>query len=153
MGPPSGFYAIQGLLKAKDCHVRADLFDRLPTPFGLVRGGVAPDHQKIKGVVKIYEKIASDARVRFFGHVCLGVDISIDELMDLYDAVVLATGNESDRRLGIEGEDLDGIYSATEFVGWYNGHPDFQNRDLGWIRRIVSLWLAMGMSLWTSPGS
>lgn len=126
---PSGFYAIQALFKRKDLEVRADLFDRLPTPYGLVRGGVAPDHQKIKNVIRVYDKVATDERCRFFGNVLLGEDMTLEELTARYDAVVLATGNESDRKLGIPGEELDGVYSATEFVGWYNGHPDFQDRD------------------------
>lgn len=126
---PSGFYAIGALLKQKDVHVTADLFDRLPTPFGLVRGGVAPDHQKIKNVTRIYERIGRSDGVRFFGNVVLGRDIQMDDLTKHYDQIVLATGNESDRKMGLPGEDLDGVYSATEFVGWYNGHPEFANRD------------------------
>jgi len=126
---PSGFYAIGALQKQKDLHVTADLFDRLPTPFGLVRGGVAPDHQKIKNVTRIYERIGRSEGVRFFGNVVLGRDIQIDDLTKHYDQVVLATGNESDRKMGLPGEDLDGVYSATEFVGWYNGHPEFADRD------------------------
>ncbi|MEE2787619.1 MAG: FAD-dependent oxidoreductase [Myxococcota bacterium] len=136
---PSGFYAIRALYKSGKAECRVDLFDRLPTPFGLVRGGVAPDHQKIKNVVRVYESIAEDERTRFFGNVTLGVDITIDELSARYDAVILATGNEADRRLGLDGEDLKGVHSATEFVGWYNGHPDFQDRqfDLKNTQRVV----------------
>ena len=126
---PSGFYAAEALLKADAFAVRVDMFDRLPTPYGLVRGGVAPDHQKIKGVVKVYEKISADERFRFFGNVMLGRDVSVGDLTAHYDQVVYAVGNESDRRMGIDGEELDGVFSATEFVGWYNGHPDFRERD------------------------
>lgn len=124
---PSGFYAVQALLKA-DPEVRCDIFERLPTPYGLVRGGVAPDHQKIKKVEKSYAKIAANERVRWFGNVELGSDVQIDELLERYDQVVLAVGAQSARKLGIPGEDLRGVFSATEFVAWYNAHPDFQDR-------------------------
>ncbi len=124
---PSGFYAADALLKAPGVNVRVDLFDRLPTPYGLVRGGVAPDHQKIKAVTAVYEKLALDARVRFFGNVKLGADVSVEELRARYDKLVYAVGCESDRHMGIPGEDLKGSFSATEFVGWYNGHPDHQD--------------------------
>ncbi len=125
---PSGFYAIGALFKS-DLECTTDLFDRLPTPFGLVRGGVAPDHQKIKNVIRVYNKTAAHENFRFFGNVMIGCDLSVDDLLRHYDCVIYASGNESDRAMGIEGEDLDGVYSATEFVGWYNGHPDFQDRD------------------------
>lgn len=123
---PSGFYAAEALLKSPSLEVSVDMFDRLPTPYGLVRGGVAPDHQKIKSVVAVYEKVALDQRMRFFGHVMLGRDVQVDDLKKRYDMLVYAVGNESDRRLGIAGEDLSGNHSATAFVGWYNGHPDFR---------------------------
>ncbi|HVS14549.1 MAG TPA: FAD-dependent oxidoreductase [Thermoanaerobaculia bacterium] len=125
---PSGFYAAAALFKA-ELEVTVDMFDRLPTPFGLVRGGVAPDHQKIKNVIRVYDKTARDPRFRFFGNVSVGRDVAVAELAARYDAVIYAVGNEADRPLGIPGEDLDGVYSATEFVGWYNGHPDFQDRS------------------------
>lgn len=125
---PSGFYAAEALLKAPGLTVRVDLFDRLPTPFGLVRGGVAPDHQKIKSVAAVYERTASDPRIRFFGGVKLGRDFTAQELAERHDAVIYAVGCESDRRMGIPGEDLAGSHSATEFVGWYNGHPDHRDR-------------------------
>ncbi len=125
---PSGFYAAEALLKAQGLSVRVDLFDRLPTPYGLVRGGVAPDHQKIKSVIAVYERTALDPRLRFFGAIRLGHDISVKELTARYDAVIYAVGCESDRRMGIPGEDLAGSHSATEFVGWYNGHPDHRDR-------------------------
>jgi ferredoxin--NADP+ reductase len=124
---PSGFYAADALLKAPGLTVRVDFFDRLPTPYGLVRGGVAPDHQKIKSVIAVYEKTALDPRVRFFGNVKLGRDVSVEDLRARYDQVVYAVGCESDRHMGIPGEDLKGSFSATEFVGWYNGHPDHRD--------------------------
>ncbi len=136
---PSAFYAAEALFKTDGLAVRVDMFDRLPTPFGLVRGGVAPDHQNIKGVVKIYEKIAAHPRFRFFGNVTVGRDLVVTDLDALYDRVIWAVGNEGDRKLGIDGEDLEGVFSATEFVGWYNGHPDFRDRKfpLERARRVV----------------
>jgi ferredoxin--NADP+ reductase len=127
---PSGFYAAGALLQQKDYHVSIDIFDRLPTPYGLVRYGVAPDHQKIKSVIKIYERTLSDARVRYFGNVDLGSDISHDEMKAHYDQIIYAVGAQSDRKLEIPGEDLPGSFSATEFVAWYNGHPDFLDYEV-----------------------
>ena len=124
---PSGFYAAEHLLKHLP-GVALDLFDRLPTPFGLVRGGVAPDHQKIKSVTRVYEKIAAHPGFRFFGHVRIGADLSREELLRHYHAVVYACGAQSDRALGVPGESLAGSHAATEFVGWYNGHPDYRDR-------------------------
>ncbi len=124
---PSGFYAAEALFKTVPA-VTVDMFDRLPTPFGLVRGGVAPDHPKIKTAVRVYEKIADRPDFRLLGNVTVGEDISIDELRRHYDAILLAYGASSDRRLGIPGEDLPGSHTATEFVGWYNGHPDYRDR-------------------------
>lgn len=126
---PSGFYAAEALLRHKDLPARVDMFDRLPTPYGLVRGGVAPDHQKIKSVVLVYERIASAPEFRFFGNVRVGEGLSAAELARHYDQVVWAVGNESDRRLGVPGEDLAGSHSATAFVGWYNGHPDHRENS------------------------
>ncbi|MBI5203203.1 MAG: NADP oxidoreductase [Elusimicrobia bacterium] len=126
---PSGFYAAESLLNAKDLSVQVDMFDRLPTPYGLVRGGVAPDHQKIKNVVMVYEKIAARPTFRFFGNVMLGRDLTVEDLRRHYDQIVYAVGNESDRRLKVPGEDLKGSHSATAFVGWYNGHPDWRSQD------------------------
>jgi ferredoxin--NADP+ reductase len=136
---PSGFYAAEALLKSPGLEVSLDMFDRLPTPYGLVRGGVAPDHQKIKSVVAVYEKVAQDPRMRFFGHVMLGRDVQVEELKKRYDMIVYAVGNESDRRLGVPGEELAGNHSATAFVGWYNGHPDFREEkfDLNQERAAV----------------
>ena len=125
---PSGFYAAEALFKAEPA-VTVDMFDRLPTPFGLVRGGVAPDHLKIKTAVRVYEKIAARPEFRLLGNVSVGDDITLDELRRFYDAVILAYGASADRRLGIPGEDLPGSHTATEFVGWYNGHPDYRDRD------------------------
>lgn len=125
---PAGFYAVDELLKQQDRTIHVDLFDRLPTPYGLVRGGVAPDHQKIKAVIRQYEKIASRPGFRFFGNVTFGADITLEEVLAHYHQVLFSTGAESDRRMGIPGEDLPGSYPATIFVGWYNGHPDY--RDL-----------------------
>ncbi|MBA2292107.1 MAG: FAD-dependent oxidoreductase [Gemmatimonadales bacterium] len=124
---PSGFYAAEALQKTLP-DVVIDLFDRLPTPFGLVRGGVAPDHPKIKSVTRIYDRIASHPGFRFFGHVTVGLDVTVPELHAAYHAVIIATGAQTDRQLGIPGEQLAGSHAATDFVGWYNGHPDFSDR-------------------------
>lgn len=125
---PSGFYAADPLLKSESPVCTVDMFDRLPTPYGLVRGGVAPDHPKIRTVTRVYEKIADHERFRFFGNVKIGRDLSVDELKRHYDAILFSCGAETDRRLGIPGEDLPGSYTATSFVAWYNAHPDA--RDL-----------------------
>jgi ferredoxin/flavodoxin---NADP+ reductase len=129
---PSAFYAAAALIGQDDVDVRVDIFDRLTAPYGLVRYGVAPDHQRIKAVANLYEKTALDERVRFFGGVDFGTHITLDDLRPMYDMVVFATGAQSDRNLGIPGEDLPGSMSATEFVAWYNGHPDYKdlNPDL-----------------------
>ncbi len=121
---PAGFYAAEHLQK-QPMAVDIDLFDRLPTPFGLVRGGVAPDHQKIKSVTRIYDRIAAQPRFRFFGNVEFGRDLALDDLRAHYHAIIFASGAPTDRPLGIPGEDLPGSHTATAFVGWYNGHPDF----------------------------
>jgi ferredoxin/flavodoxin---NADP+ reductase len=123
---PSGFYAAEALLRRS--HVHVDMYDRLPTPFGLVRGGVAPDHPKIKQVCLVYDRIAKSPNFRFLGNVSIGKDLTIDQLREAYHAVLIACGASTDRRLGIVGEDLLGSHTATEFVGWYNGHPDYQDR-------------------------
>ncbi len=122
---PSGFYVAEHLLQQLHLVVEIDIIDRLPTPYGLVRGGVAPDHQKIKSVTRTYEKIAMHPRVRFYGNVAFGVHLSLTDLRDLYHQIVYTTGAQTDRQLGIPGEDLQGSYPATAFVAWYNGHPDF----------------------------
>jgi len=124
---PSGFYAAEVLLK-DERNLQVDIIDRLPTPFGLVRGGVAPDHQKIKNVIRIYERTAGNDRCSFIGNVMVGRDVSVTDLQRFYDAVVFTCGAETDRTLNIPGIDLSGSHTATAFVGWYNGHPDY--RDL-----------------------
>jgi ferredoxin--NADP+ reductase len=123
---PSGFYAAEALFKS-DANVQVDLYDRLPTPFGLVRGGVAPDHAKIKNVIKVYDRIAQNPGFTFHGNVTIGETVSVEMLRRFHDAVILTTGAETDRRLGIPGEDLPGSHTATAFVGWYNGHPDYRD--------------------------
>ncbi len=135
---PSAFYAVGALFKSS-LAVTVDVFDRLPTPFGLVRGGVAPDHQKIKNVIRVYNKTAAHDGFRFFGNVAIGRDLEVADLAAHYHQVVFATGNETDRPLGIPGEELAGVHSATEFVGWFNGHPDFQDRSfaLDQARRVA----------------
>jgi ferredoxin--NADP+ reductase len=125
---PSAFYAAEALFKLPLLHVRVDMFDRLPVPYGLVRGGVAPDHQNIKAVVKVYQKTAEHPGFRFFGNVKLGRDLHVADLAAHYHQIVYAVGAETDQKLGIPGEDLGGVHSATEFVGWYNGHPDYGDR-------------------------
>jgi len=136
---PSGFYAAEHILKDGDLHAQVDLFDRLPTPFGLVRGGVAPDHPKIKSVIRVYEKTAAREGFRFFGNVKIGQDIEVEELERLYHAIVFTVGCETDRQLGIPGEELPGSHAATAFVGWYNAHPDYADRefDLSSERAVV----------------
>src|SRR6266496_946423 len=125
---PAGFYAAGALLDA-DIPVEVDMVERLPTPWGLVRLGVAPDHPKLKTVSRAFERIAERPGFRFLGNVEVGRDVVHDELARIYDAVVYAVGSQTDRRLGIPGEDLSGSRSATEFVAWYNGHPDFQDLE------------------------
>ncbi|MGE4426208.1 MAG: FAD-dependent oxidoreductase [Solirubrobacteraceae bacterium] len=137
---PAGFYASAQLLSGKgiDRPVEVNLFDRLPTPFGLVRFGVAPDHPKIKSVIRMYEKTAKLPGFRFFGNVHVGRDVTHAELAARHHAVIYTTGAAFDRRLGIPGEDLPGSHPATDFVAWYNGHPDAREKrfDLG-VRRAV----------------
>jgi ferredoxin/flavodoxin---NADP+ reductase len=135
---PAGFYAA-GALLAADTPLEVDMIERLPTPWGLVRLGVAPDHPKIKSVSRAFERIAAQPGFRFLGNVEVGRDVEHRELVDLYDAVVYAVGAQSDRRMGIPGEDLPGSWAATEFVAWYNGHPDYQHLefDLSGERAVV----------------
>lgn len=122
---PAGYYTAEAAQKKFGDDVRVDIIDRLPVPFGLIRFGVAPDHQSIKAVSRRYEAVALSDNVRFVGNVSVGKDVSIDELQQLYDAVVLATGAPHDRKLDIPGGDLPGVLGSAAFVGWYNGHPDF----------------------------
>ena len=122
---PAGFYTAEALAKAYGESARIDIIDKLPVPYGLIRFGVAPDHQSIKAVSKRYDKVADDPQVRFVGNVAVGEAVSVEELRGLYDAVILATGAPHDRALGIPGEDLPNVIGSAAFVGWYNGHPDF----------------------------
>jgi ferredoxin--NADP+ reductase len=135
---PAGFYAAESLF-ASDHTVEVDMFDRLPTPFGLVRAGVAPDHPKIKNVIRRYEKTAGNEGFRFFGNVEVGRDVTVAELEERYNAILYAYGTATDRKLGIPGEDLPGSHPATTFVAWYNAHPDFAGHtfDLNTKRAVV----------------
>ena len=126
---PAGFYTAEALAKAYGDAARIDILDRYPVPYGLIRFGVAPDHQSLKAVSKRYDKVAETDGVGFIGNVAVGDDVSVDELLELYDAVILAIGAPHDRKLGIPGEDLPGVIGSAEFVGWYNGHPDFADLD------------------------
>ena len=126
---PAGFYTAEALEKAYGDKARIDILDRFPVPYGLIRFGVAPDHQSLKAVSKRYDKVADGAGVDFIGNITIGRDVSIAELFDFYDAVILATGAPHDRKLGIPGENLPGVIGSAEFVGWYNGHPDFADLD------------------------
>lgn len=126
---PAGYYTAEACQKQFGDGVRIDIIDRLPVPYGLIRFGVAPDHQSIKAVSRRYETVALSDNVRFAGNVMVGGDVTIDELLALYDAVVLATGAPADRKLGIAGDDLPGVIGSAAFVGWYNGHPEFAELD------------------------
>ena len=125
---PSGFYAAEALIKS-DTHAKIDILERLPSPFGLVRSGVAPDHQKLKQAIKLYEKIAESPDFNLIANVTVGTDITVEELCQSHHAVIFTSGAETDRKLGVPGEDLTGSHTATEFVGWYNGHPDYRDRE------------------------
>ncbi len=126
---PAGYYSAEALQKQFGDEVRVDIVDRMPVPYGLIRFGVAPDHQSIKGVYKRYEKVALSDTVRFVGNVLVGRDVTIPELLGLYDAVILATGAPNDRPLELPGGDLPGVIGSAAFVGWYNGHPEFADLD------------------------
>jgi len=126
---PAGFFAADHLFKNADLDIEIDMYDRLPTPFGLVRSGVAPDHQNIKTVTRVYDKIAANPKFRFYGLVEFGKHVTLDDLKDHYHQILFATGAQTDRRMNIPGEDLNRSHTATEFVGWYNGHPDFTDLD------------------------
>ncbi len=136
---PAAFYAAGHLLASEEPRAEVDLLERLPTPWGLVRLGVAPDHPNLKTVSRAFEKIAQRPGFRFLGNVEVGRDVTYEELRSLYDAVVFAVGSQTDRRLGIPGEDLPGSWAATELVAWYNGHPDYQDLrfDLSVERAVV----------------
>lgn len=126
---PAGFFAADHLLKNKELNIEIDMYDKLPTPFGLVRSGVAPDHQKIKTVTKVYDKIAANPKFRFYGLIEYGKHITLDDLKQHYHQVLFATGAQTDRRMNIPGEDLNRSHTATEFVAWYNSHPDFADLE------------------------
>jgi ferredoxin/flavodoxin---NADP+ reductase len=136
---PAGFFAADTLLKQRDFVLTIDIFNRFPTPFGLVRDGVAPDHQSIKAVIRVFDKILADPRVHFFGNVTYGVDIHHKELKRFYDQIIYAVGAQADRRMGIPGEELSNTFPALSFVGWYNGHPDYRDLpiDLSCERAVV----------------
>ncbi|NWF80627.1 MAG: FAD-dependent oxidoreductase [Chloroflexi bacterium] len=136
---PAGFYAAEALLKQKDLTCQIDFFNRLPTPYGLVREGVAPDHQSIKSVTRVYDKLAASPNLRYFGNVTFSKDLTHADLRQHYDQIIYAVGAQSDRKMGIPGEDLVGSLPATIFVGWYNGHPDYRDMqfDLSHERVLV----------------
>ncbi len=126
---PAGFYAAEHMFKKCERDIHIDMFDKLPTPHGLVRSGVAPDHQKIKSVSKVFDKIALKQNFRFFGNVEYGQHIKLEDLKKYYNLIVFATGAQTDRKMGIPGEDLKGSHTATEFVAWYNAHPDYSDLE------------------------
>lgn len=136
---PAGFYAAERLFKETELVIDVDVYDRLPTPFGLVRNGVAPDHQKIKSVTAAFDRIAGNQRFRFFGNVELGRDISVDDLKDYYHQILYSTGAQTDRPLDIPGDDLIGSHPATEFVAWYNGHPDYRDHVFDLTQEYVAV--------------
>ena len=140
---PAAFYSAMELLRHDDPMVSVDMLERLPTPYGLVRGGVAPDHEKIKSVTKIFERAAGHPRFRFFGNVEFGKDIQRRELLQRYHAVIYAFGSRTDRHLNIIGETLKGSHAATEFVGWYNGHPDYRHHQFDLTSKRVAI-IGMG---------
>src|SRR5829696_3888198 len=127
---PAGLYAAQALLDRPDLVLTIDVLNRFPTPFGLVRDGVAPDHQSMKSVERVFGEVLADPRVRFLGNVTYGIDVHHDDLRRLYDQVVYAVGAQADRRMGIPGEDLPGSLPALSFVGWYNAHPDYRDLEV-----------------------
>jgi ferredoxin--NADP+ reductase len=135
---PAGFYAAEALQKGMP-GIAIDLIDRLPTPFGLVRGGVAPDHPKIKSVTRVFDRIATQPGFRYLGHVNVGTDVTVEELRARYHVLILCYGAETDRHLGIPGEQLAGSHAATEFVAWYNGHPDYAGRAFDLTQRAAAV--------------
>jgi ferredoxin/flavodoxin---NADP+ reductase len=136
---PAGFYTVEHLFRQPGIAVEVDLYDRLPTPYGLVRYGVAPDHEKIKNVTAVFDKTAAHPEFRFFGHVELGKDVTIEDLRAHYHQIVYTTGAQTDRRMGIPGEDLRGSHPATDFVAWYNGHPDYREHRFDLTRERVAV--------------
>ncbi len=133
---PSGFYAAEALFKSQQ-EVRVTVIDRLPAPFGLVRYGVAPDHPKLKQAILVYQKIAQNPGFSYLGNITVGRDISVDDLLATHDVVIFACGAENDRKLQIPGSDLPGNHTATEFVGWYNGHPDYRDREFDFSGQVA----------------
>jgi ferredoxin/flavodoxin---NADP+ reductase len=136
---PAGFYTAEHLFRQPGLAVEVDLYDRLPTPYGLVRFGVAPDHQKIKNVTAAFDKTAAHAGFRFFGHVEMGKDVTLEDLRAHYHQIVYTTGAQTDRRMGIPGEDLRGSHPATDFVAWYNGHPDYREHQFDLTQERVAV--------------
>jgi len=136
---PTGFYTAEHLFKRKDLVIEIDMFDRLPTPFGLVRAGVAPDHQKIKSVTNVFTRTANNPRFRFYGNVELGRDLSLQDFKDHYHLIVFCTGAQTDRPLDVPGAELQGNHPATEFVAWYNGHPDFRDCEFDLTQEKVAV--------------
>ncbi|MFQ5473804.1 MAG: FAD-dependent oxidoreductase, partial [Dehalococcoidia bacterium] len=136
---PAAFYAADHLLRQDGLRVEIDMFERFPTPYGLVRTGVAPDHQKIKSVTKKFAEVASNPSFRFYGFVELGKDITVSDLREHYHQILYATGAQTDRRMGIPGEDLKGVHSASEFIGWYNGHPDYRDCEFDLSQERVAI--------------
>ena len=136
---PAAFYAADHLLKQDGLHAEVDMFERLPTPYGLVRAGVAPDHHKIKSVTKKFAEVASHPRFRFYGYVEFSKDITLSDLRGHYHQILYATGAPTDKRLDIPGEDLEGSHAATEFVAWYNGHPDYRDRQFDLSQERVAI--------------
>lgn len=126
---PAAFYAVEALFKQPGLVCQVDMLNRFPTPYGLVREGVAPDHESIKAVTRVYDKTATNPNFRYFGNVTFGKDVTLEELLPLYDQIIYGVGAQSDRRMGIPGEDLEGSFAATVFVGWYNGHPDYRDMN------------------------
>lgn len=125
--------------------IEADLYDRLPTPYGLVRAGVAPDHQKIKSVTKVFDKLAARPQFHFFGNVMVGRDVQVAELRRFYHAIIYTTGAQTDKNLNIPGIDLQNSHAATEFVAWYNGHPDYRDAQFD---SPKSAWPSLGWAMW-----
>lgn len=136
---PTGFYTTEHLFKQKEYVVQVDMFDRLPVPFGLVRYGVAPDHQKIKSVTAVYDRIAQNPNFRFYGNVQIGKHLTVAELSQYYHQIIYTTGAQTDRHMNIPGEDLAGSLPATDFVAWYNGHPDFRDYDVDLSQESVAV--------------
>ena len=133
---PAGFYTAYTLFK-QGIPVKVDVFEKLPTPFGLVRYGVAPDHQKIKNIIKVFEQTASDKRFSYFGNVAVGRDVGVSELKKFYDATIFCYGAEIDRHLGVKGENLEGSYTSSQFIGWYNGHPQFRDCEFDFSNEVA----------------